>query len=135
MNWIALIGAGLCEVAFTFCMGRLKGVSGWEFYSWLLGFLCCMSLSMYLLIKAIQTIPIGTAYPIWTGIGAAGTVLLGILFFHEPATFWRLFFISTLVISVVGLKMGGGFGKRKEGRPYEKRACDTIVAGAFANLS
>jgi len=60
---------------------------------------------MYLLIKAIQTIPIGTAYPIWTGIGAAGTVLLGILFFHEPATFWRLFFISTLVISVVGLKM------------------------------
>ena len=69
------------------------------------GFLCCMSLSMYLLIKAIQTIPIGTAYPIWTGIGAAGTVLLGILFFHEPATFWRLFFISTLVISVVGLKM------------------------------
>lgn len=45
MNWIALIGAGLCEVAFTFCMGRLKGVSGWEFYSWLLGFLCCMSLS------------------------------------------------------------------------------------------
>jgi len=44
-----------------------------------------------LLIKAIQTIPIGTAYPIWTGIGAAGTVLLGILFFHEPATFWRLF--------------------------------------------
>ena len=105
MNWIALIGAGLCEVAFTFCMGRLKGVSGWEFYSWLLGFLCCMSLSMYLLIKAIQTIPIGTAYPIWTGIGAAGTVLLGILFFHAPATFWRLFFISTLVISVVGLKM------------------------------
>ena len=64
-----------------------------------------MSLSMFLLIKAIQTIPIGTAYPIWTGIGAAGTVLLGILFFHEPATFWRLFFISTLVISVVGLKM------------------------------
>ena len=105
MNLIALIGAGLCEVAFTFCMGRLKGVSGWEFYSWLLGFLCCMSLSMYLLIKAIQTIPIGTAYPIWTGIGAAGTVVLGILFFHEPATFWRLFFISTLVISVVGLKM------------------------------
>ena len=55
--------------------------------------------------QGYTTIPIGTAYPIWTGIGAAGTVLLGILFFHEPATFWRLFFISTLVISVVGLKM------------------------------
>ena len=135
MNWIALIGAGLCEVAFTFCMGRLKGVSGWEFYSWLLGFLCCMSLSMYLLIKAIQTIPIGTAYPIWTGIGAAGTVLLGILFFHEPATFWRVFFISTLVISGVGLKMVCGFVKGKKDGRIKKRACDTIGAGAFANLS
>ena len=135
MNWIALIGAGLCEVAFTFCMGRLKGVSGWEFYSWLLGFLCCMSLSMYLLIKAIQTIPIGTAYPIWTGIGAAGTVLLGILIFHEPATFRRLYFISTLVISVVGQKLVCGFGNgMKDGR-IKMRACDTIVAGAFANLS
>jgi multidrug transporter EmrE-like cation transporter len=102
-NWIK--GKGSVMAFFVFLPGRLKGVSGWEFYSWLLGFLCCMSLSMYLLIKAIQTIPIGTAYPIWTGIGAAGTVLLGILFFHEPATFWRLFFISTLVISVVGLKM------------------------------
>ena len=133
MNWIALIGAGLCEVAFTFCMGRPKGVSGWEFYSWLLGFLCCMSLSMYLLIKAIQTIPIGTAYPIWTGIGAAGTVLLGILFFHEPATFWRLYLHPGDFRSRT--ENGMRVWKREEGRPYEKRACDTIVAGAFANLS
>ncbi len=105
MNWIALIGAGLCEVGFTFCMGKLRDSSGWEFYSWMSAFLCCMSLSMYLLIVAMRSIPIGTAYPIWTGIGAVGTVLLGILFFHEPATFWRLFFICTLVVSVVGLKM------------------------------
>lgn len=118
MNWIALIGAGLCEVAFTFCMGRLKGVSGWEFYSWLLGFLCCMSLSMYLLIKAIQTIPIGTAYPIWTGIGAAGTVLLGILFFHEPATFWRLFFYLHPGDFRSRTENGMRVWKREEGRPY-----------------
>ena len=130
-----MIGAGLCEVAFTFCMGRLKGVSGWEFYSWLLGFLCCMSLSMYLLIKAIQTIPIGTAYPIWTGIGAAGTVLLGILFFHEPATFWGFFFISTLFFSVFVLKLVFGFVTGKTHGVIKTRAGDRIGGGAFANLS
>ena len=60
---------------------------------------------MVLLAKAVHTIPIGTAYPVWTGIGAVGTVLVGILVFKEPATFWRLFFITTLIASVVGLKM------------------------------
>lgn len=61
-------------------------------------------LSAVLLAKATETLPIGTAYPIWTGIGAVGSVLVGIFFFHEPATFWRIFFISTLIISIVGLK-------------------------------
>ncbi len=60
---------------------------------------------MGLLAKAIQTLPIGTAYPVWTGIGAVGTVLVGIIFFHEPTTFWRMFFITTLIASVVGLKL------------------------------
>jgi quaternary ammonium compound-resistance protein SugE len=60
---------------------------------------------MLLLMKATQQIPVGTAYPIWTGIGAAGTVLIGIFIFGEPATFWRLFFITTLVASIVGLKL------------------------------
>lgn len=59
---------------------------------------------MVLLSKSVQTIPIGTAYPVWTGIGAVGTVIVGILFFNEPATFWRLFFITTLILSIVGLK-------------------------------
>jgi len=60
---------------------------------------------MVLLAKATETLPIGTAYPVWTGIGAVGTVLVGIFFFNEPATFWRLFFITTLITSVIGLKM------------------------------
>ena len=60
---------------------------------------------MVLLAKAVHTIPIGTAYPVWTGIGAVGTVVVGIIFFKEPATFWRLFFITTLIASIVGLKM------------------------------
>ena len=68
------------------------------------GFLLFTVVSMGLLAKATQTIPIGTAYPVWTGIGAVGTVLLGIFVFHEPTTFWRLFFIFTLIASIVGLK-------------------------------
>ena len=64
----------------------------------------CLTISMLLLIKATKTLPIGTAYAVWTGIGAVGTVLIGILFFKEPADFWRLFFITTLIISIVGLK-------------------------------
>ena len=60
---------------------------------------------MILLAKASRTIPIGTAYPVWTGIGAVGTVLIGIFVFNEAAGFWRLFFISTLIISIVGLKI------------------------------
>lgn len=68
------------------------------------GFLLFTIISMSLLAKATQTLPIGTAYAVWTGIGAVGTVLVGILFFHEPATFWRLFFIFTLISSIIGLK-------------------------------
>ena len=54
---------------------------------------------------AVQTLPIGTAYPVWTGIGAVGTVVLGIIFFHEPVSFLRLFFITTLIASIIGLKI------------------------------
>ena len=59
---------------------------------------------MVLLYKATQTLPIGTAYAVWTGIGAVGTVLVGILIFKEPATFWRIFFLATLIGSIIGLK-------------------------------
>jgi quaternary ammonium compound-resistance protein SugE len=60
--------------------------------------------SMYLLYKATQTLPMGTAYAVWTGIGAVGTVLIGIFVFNEPTSFWRVFFIFTLIASIVGLK-------------------------------
>lgn len=105
MNWIILLVAGLCEAGFAFCLGKIKGAEGIAGYLWGAGFIVFLALSMLLLAKAVQTIPIGTAYPVWTGIGAAGTVLLGIFFFGEPVTFWRVFFISTLVMSIIGLKM------------------------------
>lgn len=105
MNWIILIIAGLCEVGFTYCLGRAKTVSGTEWWLWIAGFIIFTIASMGLLAKATQTIAVGTAYPVWTGIGAVGAVIVGILFFHEPATFQRLFFIATLIISIVGLKL------------------------------
>jgi quaternary ammonium compound-resistance protein SugE len=55
--------------------------------------------------KVLKTLPIGTAYAVWTGIGAVGTVLIGILFFKEPVSFGRLFFIFTLIVSIIGLKV------------------------------
>ncbi|MBW8325978.1 MAG: multidrug efflux SMR transporter [Prolixibacteraceae bacterium] len=104
MNWIILIVAGLFEVAFAFCLGKAKTTTGNEMYLWYVGFLVALTISMGLLIKATQTLPIGTAYAVWTGIGAVGTVLVGIFVFKEPATFLRLLFITTLIGSVIGLK-------------------------------
>lgn len=104
MNWIILIIAGLFEVAFAFCLGKVKETVGSNSTLWFIGFLVCLFMSMWLLVKATQTLPIGTAYAVWTGIGAVGTVLVGIFVFNEPATFWRLFFITTLIASIVGLK-------------------------------
>tara|TARA_R110002049_G_scaffold308819_1_gene514231 strand:- start:33796 stop:34122 length:327 start_codon:yes stop_codon:yes gene_type:complete len=104
MNWILLIIAGLFEVAFATCLGKAKASTGSEITYWYVGFFICLALSMYLLVKVTQELPIGTTYAVWTGIGAVGTVLVGIFVFKEPATFWRLFFITTLIASIIGLK-------------------------------
>lgn len=105
MSWIILIIAGLFEVGFAACLGKARLTSGMAAIGWYGGFLLCLTISMLLLIKATQELPIGTAYAVWTGIGAVGTVLVGILFFKEPADFWRLFFITTLIASIIGLKV------------------------------
>lgn len=105
MNWILLIIAGLFEVAFAACLGKAKESTGNESTYWYIGFLVCLAISMILLVKVTKVLPIGTAYAVWTGIGAVGTVIIGIWFFKEPATFWRLFFITTLIVSIVGLKV------------------------------
>jgi len=105
MNWIVLVLAGLCECGFTFCLGKANIATGGRQMLWYSVFVILYALSMVLLAKAVKTIPIGTAYPVWTGIGAVGTVLLGILVFKEPATFWRLLFTFTLIASIIGLKV------------------------------
>ena len=104
MNWILLITAGLFEVGFATCLGKAKEATGSIATYWYLGFLLCLAISMYLLVKATDSLPIGTAYAVWTGIGAVGTVLAGIFLFKEPADFWRVFFLVTLIASIVGLK-------------------------------
>lgn len=104
MNWIVLIIAGLFEVAFAFCLGKAKETEGSEMVLWYAGFLVALSLSMGLLIKATQSLPIGTAYAVWTGVGAVGTVFVGILVFKEPASFLRILFLTTLIGSIIGLK-------------------------------
>lgn len=104
MNWILLIIAGLFEVGFASCLGKAKETTGTASTFWMVGFFVCLAISMTLLYKATQVLPIGTAYAVWTGIGAVGTVLVGILIFKEPATFWRIFFLSTLIGSIIGLK-------------------------------
>ncbi len=91
MNWIILIIAGLFEVAFASCLGKVKETTGNEMYWWFGGFLVCLTISMLLLIKATETLPIGTAYAVWTGIGAVGTALVGILVFKDPASFGEYF--------------------------------------------
>ena len=77
MNWILLIVAGLFEVGFATCLGKSKTASGSAAMMWWVGFFVCLSISMFLLYKATQSLPIGTAYAVWTGIGAVGTVLVG----------------------------------------------------------
>ena len=104
MNWIILVIAGLFEVVFAFCLGKAKDATGSEMYVWYIGFCIALVISMGLLIKASQTLPIGTAYAVWTGIGAVGTVLVGIIVFKETATFMRILFLTTLVGSIIGLK-------------------------------
>jgi quaternary ammonium compound-resistance protein SugE len=102
MAWLYLVIAGLFEVGFT---TSLKFSNNFAHRGWTVMFFVSISLSFYFLNKAIQTIPIGTGYAVWTGIGAAGTVLMGIIFFNEPTYFWRMFFIFLLIGSIVGLKL------------------------------
>ena len=101
MAWFYLIIAGLFEVGFT---TSLKLSNNFSHRWWALAFLISITLSFYFLNKAIEKIPMGTAYAVWTGIGAVGTVIVGMALFREPSDFWRLFFIFLLIGSILGLK-------------------------------
>ncbi len=102
MGWVYLFLAGLFEIGFTTSMRYLD----WSLkFAPLLAFLVSSVLSFGLLIAAMKTIPLGTAYAVWTGIGAAGTALVGIFYYGEPAATLRLVFLLLLIGSIVGLKL------------------------------
>lgn len=105
MDWLLLVIAGLFEVGFATCLGKARTANGPASWWWMAGFFICLTISMYLLYRASRTLPIGTAYAVWTGIGAVGTAVMGIVLFKEPTDLWRLFFIFTLIASIIGLKV------------------------------
>jgi quaternary ammonium compound-resistance protein SugE len=102
MEWAMLAVAGLFEVAWAVGLKYTEGFSRW----WpSVGTALAMAVSVVLLALAMRTLPVGTAYAVWTGIGAVGTALLGIALFGEPATFARLGCIALIVAGIVGLKL------------------------------
>jgi quaternary ammonium compound-resistance protein SugE len=102
MAWLLLFVAGLCEVAWAIALKYSQGFS--RLYPSITT-LAAMGASIGLLSLALKTIPVGTAYAIWTGIGAAGTAALGIYLFSEPATIPRLICIGLIVAGIAGLKI------------------------------
>ncbi len=105
MAWIYLFIAAAFEVAWAIGLKCTQGFTKLlpSIYT-VLG----MILSFYFLARAVKTLPIGTAYSIWTGIGAIGTVILGMVFFQEPKSLGRLFFLSLIIVGIVGLKLSSG---------------------------
>ena len=104
MAWILLIIAGLFEIGWP--LGFKLASMHSKYFIWFIGLsIVSMGLGRYFLYLAQKSIPIGTAYVIWTGIGAIGTVLLGILFFHDSANIFRLLFLSLILIGIVRLKL------------------------------
>ncbi|MFB6254652.1 MAG: quaternary ammonium compound efflux SMR transporter SugE [Halobacteriaceae archaeon] len=100
MSWIILFIAGLFEVAWAIGLEYSEGFSR---PLPTIGTAIALIMSMILLAKAVENLPIGTAYAVWTGIGAVGTAILGIVLFDEPATSTRLVFILMIVVGIVGL--------------------------------
>lgn len=105
MAWLILILGGLFEVGFTTC---LRFVDGFRSVGWTAGFLASVTLSMTLLERAARTIPLGTAYAVWGGVGAVGTVLVGILWFGENAAPTRVLLILGIVACIAALKLTAG---------------------------
>lgn len=102
MAWIYLLAAGIAEVGWAV---GLKYTAGFTRLWPSLGTVAAMVVSLWLLALALKTLPLGTAYAVWTGIGTIGTVILGILLFHESADWLRLGCIALIVIGIAGLKL------------------------------
>lgn len=102
MAWIVLLCAGLFEIGWAVC---LKYAKGFTVLGPSLGVALFMTASVYLLGLALRTIPLGTGYTVWTGIGAIGTVIAGMLVLGEPVELRRLACVALILIGIIGLKL------------------------------
>ena len=102
MNWIILICAGMFEVGWAIGLKYTEGFTRFWPSVWTV---IAMAASLWLLGIAMKDIPMGTAYSVWVGVGAAGTVILGIVLLGEPANVWRLASIALIIIGIIGLKL------------------------------
>lgn len=102
MGWLYLLLAGAFEIGFTtFIKLSDSFTKVWPTIT----FLILAVFSFMALSYSLRTIPLGTAYAVWTGIGAFGTAIIGIIFFDEPTSFWRMFFLLSLILSIIGLRV------------------------------
>ena len=101
MAWFILIIAGIFEIAWAIGLKYSEGLS--KFWPSVFT-LVCLAISMGMLAYAVRSLPVGTAYAVWTGIGAVGTVILGMFLFNEPKDLARIFFIGLILIGIAGLK-------------------------------
>jgi quaternary ammonium compound-resistance protein SugE len=102
VEWVYLGLAGIFEIGFT---TFLKLSDGLRRIGYTLAFVAAAAMSFWLLTLSLDAIPLGTAYAVWTGIGAFGTAIVGMLFFRDPVTIGRVFFMLVLIAAIVGLKI------------------------------
>lgn len=105
MSWLLLVVAGLLEVAWASVLPSTAGLSR---PLPTVSFLVLLGGSMFLLARAAQVIPLGTAYAVWVGIGAVGAAVVGIVLRGEPASFTRVGFLALLIVSIIGMKLTSG---------------------------
>ncbi|TDM00706.1 DMT family transporter [Macrococcus carouselicus] len=102
MNWIILILAGVMEILMV---TALKKADSFKNKKWTIIWFILSMMSLFLLSVAIKTIPLGTAYGVWTGIGAMGSVIVGMVFYHEKVSLLKIVFVTCIIISIAGLKI------------------------------
>ena len=105
MAWTYLVIAGIFEIGFAVA---IKFMDGHRNIPWTVAFYVCIVLSFGFLEQAAKTLPIGTAYAVWTGIGGVGVSVIGMAFLGDTIAPWRVFFLVTLVASLIGLKLSSG---------------------------
>jgi quaternary ammonium compound-resistance protein SugE len=102
MAWVYLLIAGAFECGFTTALRYVDETWPWKPIAL---FLLCSALSFLFLTLSLRTLPLGTAYAVWTGLGATGTVIIGLIWYNEPMDAARVFFLATLIGSIIGLKL------------------------------